>query len=266
MYPLQLALRMSAKNLSQLHGSFLVAVALTLAFSLSGCAGGGDLALTMSSGTSLVSDRALEHFQLLNQLRRAGFRCPGGTSFAPNSVELKFDCRLWRASQLHSQDMANEKYFDHTSKDGRSFSDRARAQGVQASSENIAAGLSTAQAVLEQWKKSDGHCRNMMKTDAKIFAVGYGFSQGSTYKHYWTQMFGRSTSGLDTSCLSSAGLLVHSLDVSGMASESNQTSGVSMFPALEPSLALEDAWTHEIENKTDEIANGTLETTAAISR
>ena len=34
---------------------------------------------------------------------KAGYTCPGGSSYAPNDVPLKFDCRLWKASQLHSQ-------------------------------------------------------------------------------------------------------------------------------------------------------------------
>merc|ERR1712232_274013 len=103
-----------------------------------------------------ASNLEWEHFKLVNKLRAAGFTCPDGTSYAPNSEAMKFDCRLWKASQLHSQDMADKNYFSHTSKDGRSPWDRARAQGASASGENIAAGSSTAQAVLEQWKKSNG--------------------------------------------------------------------------------------------------------------
>lgn len=148
-----------------------------------------------------VSAKALEHFALLNDLRRIGFTCPGGRRYSPNAEPLKFDCRLWRASQLHSQDMADNNYFSHDSKDGRSPWDRARAQGINANAENIAAGSSTASGTLNQWKQSDGHCRNMMNPSYTIFAVGYAYNAGSRYRHYWTQMLTTGgSSGLDSSC------------------------------------------------------------------
>ena len=110
-----------------------------------------------------VSAREWEHFELLNELRAVGYTCPKGARYPPNPIAMKFDCRLWKAAQLHSQDMANQAYFDHTSLDGRSPWDRAAAQGIQANGENIAAGASSAADVLVQWQGSDGHCNNMMK-------------------------------------------------------------------------------------------------------
>lgn len=149
---------------------------------------------------SKVSARAWEHFALVNMLRSKGFTCPNGASFAANPTPLQFDCRLWRASQLHSQDMADNAYFSHSSQDGRSPWDRAEAQGISANGENIAAGRESAQAVLDQWKNSDGHCRNMGNPSFKLFAVGYAFNAGAPYRHYWTQMFKIMEVDLDTSC------------------------------------------------------------------
>jgi hypothetical protein len=96
--------------------------------------------------------------------------------------------------------MADNTYFSHTSQDGRSPWDRADAQGIAANGENIAAGRDSAQRVLEQWKNSDGHCKNMGNPSFKIFAVGYAFNAGSPYRHYWTQMFKSAEVELDTSC------------------------------------------------------------------
>lgn len=159
-----------------------------------------------SSGPK-VSSMAWEHFGLLNDLRATGFRCPYGTSFGANSVPLKLDCRLWKAAKLHSQDMADQNYFNHNSMDGRSPWDRASAQGISANGENIAAGNSDAQGVLDAWKNSDGHCRNMGNPGFKLFAIGYGYNSGSSYKHYWTQMFKADEVPLDTSCYPDGGLL-----------------------------------------------------------
>lgn len=150
--------------------------------------------------SSKVSTRAWEHFALVNELRKDGFQCSSGDPYPPNDTPLKFDCRLWKASQLHSQDMADQNYFSHTSLDGRSPWQRAQEQGISANGENIAAGRSTAAGVLDQWKGSNGHCHNMMNPGFTLFAIGYGYSAGANYKHYWTQMFKTSEVPLDTSC------------------------------------------------------------------
>jgi len=144
-----------------------------------------------------VSAVAWEHFVLINALRKSGFTCPGGQYFAPNDVALKFDCKLWTAARLHSEDMAENNYFSHDSLDGRSPWVRAEEQGTTANAENIAAGGGTAQGTLDQFKKSDGHCRNMMNPAST--AVGVGYAQGGYYGHYWTQMF-RNTGDVASSC------------------------------------------------------------------
>ena len=158
------------------------------------------LVLLRLAASETVSDEAWEHFDLVNQLRAAGYTCPQGRSYAANPTPLRFDCRLWKASKFHSADMAAQNYFSHTSLDGRSPWDRAEAQGIRANGENIAAGRSSPSGVLEQWKKSDGHCKNMMNSNFKVFAVGYASDSSSRYRHYWTQMFKSDVLDLDTSC------------------------------------------------------------------
>jgi len=146
--------------------------------------------------------KELDHFDMVNELRAAGFTCPEGAYYPPNPVPLKWHCQLFKASQWHSQDMADQNYFSHTGLDGDSPWDRAAQVSTSANGENIAAGSSGAAAVLEQWKNSDGHCRNMGKANFKSFAVGAGYNGNSQYKNYWTQMFSVADSGLDeTSCL-----------------------------------------------------------------
>ena len=159
------------------------------------------LVLLHLAASETVSDSAWEHFDLVNQLRAEGYTCPEGRSYEANPTPLRFDCRLWKASKLHSEDMGAQNYFSHTSLDGRSPWDRAEAQGIRANGENIAAGRSSPSGVLEQWKNSDGHCKNMMNSNFKVFAVGYASDSSSRYRHYWTQMFKSSdVSDLDTSC------------------------------------------------------------------
>lgn len=157
---------------------------------------------TPSPGTK-VSAKEWQHFQLVNQLREKGFVCPGGKRFSPNAKALIFDCRLWKAAQLHSQDMADKGYLDHDSKDGRSPWGRAEAQGIKANGENIAAGHSSAKAVLDGWHESDGHCQNMGNPKFTMFAVGWGYNAADPQHmmNYWTQMFKTDQVSPDQSCL-----------------------------------------------------------------
>jgi uncharacterized protein YkwD len=148
---------------------------------------------------------AWDHLSLLNELRKDGYTCPDGTSYEPNDgPELQLDCRLWKAAYLHSKDMADRGYFSHTTLGtGESFWDRANEQGISANAENIAAGRSSAEGALEQWKAStSGHCNNMMNPSYKL--VGVGYAEGDiAYRHYWTQMFSSLSlddDALDVSC------------------------------------------------------------------
>lgn len=101
---------------------------------------------------------------------------------------LKHDAQLREAAYGHSADMSAKNYFDHTSKDGRSFSDRITAAGYtwRAAAENIAKGYSTAQAVVQGWMNSDGHRRNILNCTYTDIGVGYVAAGGP----YWTQDFG----------------------------------------------------------------------------
>ena len=149
---------------------------------------------------SRVDAHEWDIFNQLNTLRTEGFTCPGGRRYTPNNIPLKFDCRLWKASKLHSKDMGNRNYVDHMSPDGRSFNDRAKEQGALANAENIAWYWDTPKKVLEQWKRSEGHCDNMMNPGAKLFGAGYYYTK-SNYQHYWTQLFSFSNdSKLDNTC------------------------------------------------------------------
>jgi len=127
-------------------------------------------------------------------MRAAGGSC-SGTVYAPNPTPLIFDCRLWRASQLHSQDMSDNGYFSHTSLDGKRFWERSALQGIASNAENIARGSSTADGVLSLWAGSTGHCNNMMNPAYTMMGVGHAMPG-----NYWTQMFKGSEVPVDNSC------------------------------------------------------------------
>jgi len=130
---------------------------------------------------------------LVNQRRAAGATC-GGTPY-PAVGPLTMDANLRAAARGHSQDMATQNFFSHTSLDGRTFDTRIRNAGYSGAfplGENIAGGQTTAASVVDGWMASTGHCTNIMSGSFRSIGVGYAFGSGSTYRHYWTQDFGGS--------------------------------------------------------------------------
>jgi uncharacterized protein YkwD len=127
----------------------------------------------------------------INKARAVSRVC--GTKAFASAPPLRRDSRLDGAAQAHSVDMATRNYFSHYSQDGRTPFDRMRQAGYsyRAAAENIAAGNSTAVATVQQWLNSPGHCANLMSATYVDTGIGYGYSQTSTYKHYWTQKLAR---------------------------------------------------------------------------
>ncbi|MFD9735023.1 CAP domain-containing protein [Umezawaea sp. NPDC059074] len=102
---------------------------------------------------------------------------------------LTADDRLAASARGHSQDMANQNYFDHVSKDGRTFVDRIKAAGFpNPGAENIAAGQPTPEAVMKGWMESPGHRANILNCGLKF--LGVGVAKGGSFGIYWTQNFG----------------------------------------------------------------------------
>jgi len=125
---------------------------------------------------------------LMNQARAAGAAC-GGTSMPP-VPSLTMDASLQMAARLHSQDMALNNFFSHTSLDGRTFTQRIRNAGYAGSplAENIGLGYADPQAVMNDWMASAGHCANIMSN--ALHVVGIGYAAASSNGPYWTADFG----------------------------------------------------------------------------
>jgi uncharacterized protein YkwD len=132
------------------------------------------------SSTGLTSDEA-RVLTLVNK-ERASAGCGA----------LKSNAILVSVARAHSKDMAVHGYFDHNSQDGRSPFDRMRAAGYRGGlmGENIAAGQSTAAAVMDAWMHSPGHRANILKCGFKVIGIGVYKLAGSPFRIYWTQDFG----------------------------------------------------------------------------
>jgi uncharacterized protein YkwD len=119
--------------------------------------------------------------QLVNNLRTNGCTC--GSTNMPKVAAVVWNDLLEQAATAHSQDMATKNYFSHTSQDGRTPSQRLTAVGYawKTYGENIASGYTTEESVINGWKNSEGHCKNIM--NASMTEMGIGRSE-----NYWTQI------------------------------------------------------------------------------
>jgi uncharacterized protein YkwD len=120
------------------------------------------------------------------------------TAFAAKVVELtnqfragcdkplQVDSRITAAAQGHATDMAQRKYFSHTTPEGVTFDKRIKAAGYDSpGAENIAQGQRTAEQVMQSWMQSPGHRQNIMNCDYSTIGVAV-----DTNGFYWVQDFG----------------------------------------------------------------------------
>ncbi|HZX57707.1 MAG TPA: CAP domain-containing protein [Mucilaginibacter sp.] len=129
-----------------------------------------------------------EFLARINKARHEGCHC-GDVYMAP-APPMVWNNDLENAAQNHAEDMSAQKYFSHTSKDGRTMSDRVIAVGYTykgyksfAVGENIAEGQESIAEVMDGWLKSPGHCKNLMNPSFKEVGIAY-------FNKYWVQDFG----------------------------------------------------------------------------
>lgn len=102
---------------------------------------------------------------------------------------LAFVQNLSDVARLHSQDMADNNYFDHTNLQGKDPFDRMENAGISfyAAGENIASTFSpNGISAFEMWLNSEGHRKNMLVDDFKEIGVGMGYNGGN---FMYTQIF-----------------------------------------------------------------------------
>lgn len=128
--------------------------------------------------------------EMINTARTQPRQC--GTQSFGAATPLSWNATLATAAATHSRAMANNNYFDHKDRDGRTPGDRAELAGYvgQQTGENIAAGQDKARKVVDGWLASPGHCANLMNPDFKELGAAYATDPKSDAGIYWTAMFG----------------------------------------------------------------------------
>ncbi len=176
---------------------------LALLLALGGCGGGGDAGSAAAPpGTPTpplaTSTCGLANFQStalarVNQYRAGGASCRTAGSFAPTTA-LRWNDALAQAAQVHSLDMQANNIFSHTGSNGSTLAQRINATGYawSAIAENIAAGQTTLNAVVDGWMASDGHCANLMNPGlVDLGLVCVAGTASNTYPTYWTMDLGK---------------------------------------------------------------------------
>lgn len=127
---------------------------------------------------------------LVNEARAKPRRC-GNDSFA-SARPLRLSTTLHGVADAHAADMARYSYFSHTGRDGSHLDGRASRAGYpwRAIGENIAAGQMRADAAVQGWLNSPGHCANIMSPTYTEMGAAFAVNNRSSAGIYWVQVFG----------------------------------------------------------------------------
>ena len=107
---------------------------------------------------------------------------------------LQWNDTLARDAASYALDMATRNYFSHQSLEGLTPVDRAWAAGYQPFDwgmfvgENLAKGYSTPEGVMQGWKASEAHYRNLLFSGYAEAGVGFARTPDGTV--IWVEDFG----------------------------------------------------------------------------
>jgi uncharacterized YkwD family protein/spore coat assembly protein SafA len=99
------------------------------------------------------------------------------------------DWELSRVARYKAIDMRDKNYFSHTSPTYGDPFTMMKNFGItyRSAAENIAAGQTTPQEVVNAWMNSSGHRANILSTQSTYIGVGY--AKGGSQRYYWVQQF-----------------------------------------------------------------------------
>jgi uncharacterized protein YkwD len=103
---------------------------------------------------------------------------------------------LHDVAQRYAQHMAEGDFFAHEAPDGSTLADRIEAvdYAYRIVGENLAAGFSSPQAVVDNWMQSAEHRENMLNCQFEDIGVGHYFLEQDpgqeVWNHYWVQVLG----------------------------------------------------------------------------
>lgn len=99
---------------------------------------------------------------------------------------LTLDSSLVEAASIRAREISNS--FSHTRPNGSSCFTVLSELGISygTAGENIAAGYSSSQSVMEGWRSSSGHYQNIISSKFKKIGIGVNIVNN---QYYWVQIF-----------------------------------------------------------------------------
>ena len=126
--------------------------------------------------------------ELYESFERLNFYAVNSLRVREGLSPFKWNEKLSEIADIHSEEMAENDYFDHTDLSGGSVPDRADSAGIKYGKigENIAMGAQNSVFMHEMLMNSEGHRRNLLD-DFTYMGVGVSFSYEDV--PYLTQNF-----------------------------------------------------------------------------
>ncbi|MBR1398536.1 MAG: hypothetical protein IJ563_13540 [Selenomonadaceae bacterium] len=135
------------------------------------------LSSTSTTAFAITREQAINEIVALVNIERkkAGLR------------PLKLSRELLRPAAIRAREIT--KLFSHTRPNGMSFDTAFYGIIYKTVGENIAAGQTSSEMVMQQWMDSPGHRANILNKKYKYIGVAYLYDENTRYKHFWVQHF-----------------------------------------------------------------------------
>jgi uncharacterized protein YkwD len=101
---------------------------------------------------------------------------------------LSLESHATAAAEILVKDMASHDHMSHAGPNGADLQKRLSMAGYRyrVAAENVGVGQRSFAEIVEGWKKSTPHSRNMLLAEAKHMGVAYEYKPDTQYKTYWT--------------------------------------------------------------------------------
>ncbi len=133
--------------------------------------------VSTSTAFAITRDEAAVKILKLVNIERAKAGCK----------PLKLSRELFRPAAIRAKEIT--KVFSHTRPNGLPFNSTFYGIDYNTVGENIAAGQTTCEMVMQQWMDSPGHRANILNKKYKYLGIGYIYDKNTKYKHFWVQHF-----------------------------------------------------------------------------
>jgi len=153
------------------------------------------LLLLLAWPSQAQNEESTNFLQLINDYRNLADFCWNNDWFEwpVGSQTLSVSTSLTQAAADHNDVMISQNCFAHVCPGEAGVAERVNDTGYRGwrfLSENIAAGMSTAQQAFDAWRESDGHNKNMLACRARAIGITRTFGNNTDFGWYWTTDFG----------------------------------------------------------------------------